>query len=82
MKLFGSFISLEECGIIMAPLFKESQEESWKKSGKFLTWKKNKFIEIEQSNDVLDKKMQDKLWKISLELCNDEKTTQIAERFI
>jgi hypothetical protein len=24
--------------------------------------------------------MQDRLWKISLELCKDEKTTQIAER--
>jgi len=81
MKLFGTFISIEECGRIMSPLFTESQEESLKKSGKFLTWKKNQFIEIEQGNDVLDKEKQDKLWNISLELCNDEKTTQIAERF-
>ena len=81
MKLFGTFITIEECGKIMAPLFTESWEESLKKSGKFLTWKKNQFIEIKQGNDVLDKKMQDKLWDISLELCNDEKTTQIAERF-
>jgi short-subunit dehydrogenase involved in D-alanine esterification of teichoic acids len=81
MKIFGTFISIEECGKIMSPLFTENQEESLKKSGKFLTWKKNKFIEIEQGNDVLDKEMQDKLWNISLELCNDEKTTQIAENF-
>jgi hypothetical protein len=82
MKLFGTFISIEECGMIMAPLFTENREESLKKSGKFLTWKKNQFIEIEQGNDVLDKKMQDKLWKISLDLCQDEKTMQIAERFV
>jgi hypothetical protein len=82
MKLFGTFISIEECGMIMAPLFTESQEESLKKSGKFLTWKKNKFIDIDQANDVLDKRMQDRLWKISLDLCQDEKTMQIAERFV
>jgi hypothetical protein len=81
MKVFGTFISIEECGKIMSPLFTENREESLKKSGKFLTWKKNQFIEIEQGNDVLDKKMQDKLWNISLELCNDEKTTQLGERF-
>ncbi len=28
MKLFGTFISIEECGTIMSPLFTESQEES------------------------------------------------------
>ena len=81
MKLFGTFISIEECGKIMAPLFTEDQQDSLKKSGKFLTWKKNQFIEIEQGDDVLDKELQDKLWNISLQLCNDEKTTQITERF-
>lgn len=82
MKFFGTFISIEECGRIMSPLFTENQEESLKKSGKFITWKKNKFTEIKQDAGVLDKKMQDKLWDISLDLCNDEKTTQIAEQFI
>jgi hypothetical protein len=82
MKVFGTFISIEECGKIMSPLFTENREESLKKSGKFLTWKKNQFIEIEQGNDVLDKRMQDRLWKISLDLCQDEKTMQIAERFV
>lgn len=46
MKLFGTFISIEKCGEIMAPLFTENQEESRKKSGKFITWKKNAFIDI------------------------------------
>jgi len=82
IKFFGGFISIEECGKIMAPLFTENQEESLKKSGKFITWKKKHFTEIKQDAGVLDKKMQDKLWDISLDLCNDEKTTQIAEQFI
>ena len=80
MKLFGTFISIEECGIIMSPLFTEKQEESLKKSGKFITWKKNKFIELEQDEADFDEGIQDKLWKISLGLCKDERTTQIAEK--
>ncbi len=82
MRIFGTFISIEECGRIMSPLFTENQAESLKKSGKFITWKKNNFTEIKQDANVLDKKQQDKLWDISLDLCNDEKTTQIAEKFI
>ncbi|MCP4139607.1 MAG: SDR family NAD(P)-dependent oxidoreductase [Chloroflexi bacterium] len=78
MKIFGTFISIEKCGEIMAPLFTENQEESLKKSGKFITWKKNKFIDIREDINVLDPEEQDRLWKISLELCADEKTSQIA----
>ncbi|MDX9947219.1 MAG: SDR family NAD(P)-dependent oxidoreductase [Bacteroidales bacterium] len=80
MKFFGTFISIEECGKIMAPLFTENQEESLKKSGKFITWKKNNFIEINEDKIVFDHEMQDRLWKTSLELCKDQKTTQIAEK--
>lgn len=79
MKVLGTFISIEECGIIMAPLFTEKQEESLKRSGKLITWRKNKFIELIQDDAASDKEMQDKLWKISLDLCKDEKTAQIAE---
>lgn len=79
MKLFGTFISIEKCGEIMAPLFTENNEESQKKSGKLLTWKKNEFIDIKEDSSVLNKEMQDRLWKISLELCADVKTNQIAE---
>ena len=82
MKLFGTFISIEECGTIMSPLFTESQEESLKKSGKFITWKNNKFTEMKQDDYATDKKLQDKLWNISLDLCKDEKTVQIAGKFI
>ncbi|MEN8222429.1 MAG: SDR family NAD(P)-dependent oxidoreductase [Acidobacteriota bacterium] len=77
MRFFGLFISIEKCGKIMSPLFTEEQEESLKKSGKFITWKKNKFVEIKE--DVFDRELQDKLWKTSLNLCKDKKTSQIAE---
>jgi len=79
MKLFGTFISIEECGQVMAPLFTESHAESLKKSGKFMTWKNNEFVEMNRDDYALDKKLQEKLWNISLDLCNDEKTVQIAE---
>ena len=82
MKLFGTFISIEECGTIMSPLFTESQEESLKNSGKFITWKNNKFVEMKQDDYATDKKLQDKLWNISLDLCKDEKTVQIADKLI
>jgi hypothetical protein len=80
MKLLGTFISVEKCGEIMAPLFTENQEESLRKSGRLITWKSNQFIGIEEDTDVLDCGLQDRLWKISLELCDDEKTSQIAAR--
>lgn len=80
MKMFGTFISIEKCGEIMAPLFTECQEDSLKKSGKFVTWKKSEYVEMEESSDVLNQELQDRLWKISLELCGDEKTKQIGER--
>jgi short-subunit dehydrogenase involved in D-alanine esterification of teichoic acids len=80
MKFLGTFISIVECGMIMAPLFTEKQEESLKKSGKFITWKNNRFIDLSEDEIVFNQEMQDRLWKCSLELCNDEKTTQIAEK--
>ena len=78
MKFFGTFISIEECGKIMAVLFTENQEVSLKRSGKFITWKKNEFIELDEDKIVFDHEMQDRLWKKSLELCSDEKTLRTA----
>ena len=80
MRFFGTFISIEKCGEIMAPLFTESQEESLKKSGKFVTFKKNEFIEMKEEEIVFDQEIQERLWNISLELSKDEKTTSIAEK--
>ena len=79
MRFFGTFIPIEECGKIMAPLFTESQEESLKKSGKLVTWKGSKFIELMEEQTFLSSELKDKLWKISLELCNDELTTRISD---
>ncbi|HSG42007.1 MAG TPA: SDR family NAD(P)-dependent oxidoreductase [Anaerolineales bacterium] len=81
MKLFGTFISMEKCGEIVAPLFTESRDESLKRSGKFITWKDNEYPEMKHDEYALDKANQEKLWNISLELCNDERTNQIAERY-
>lgn len=82
MKFFGTFISIVECGKIMAPLFTESQEESLKRSGKFITWKKNEFIGLKEEETVFDQEMQERLWKISLELCNDEATSGISKSLL
>ncbi len=79
MKLFGTFITIEKCGEIIAPLFNEKQKDNLKKSGKFITWKKNKFVDIKEDVNVLNQESQDRLWKISLELCGDEKTNQISK---
>lgn len=79
MKFLGTFISIEKCGMIMAPLFTENQEESRKKSGKFITWKKNEFIGMKEEETLFSMEIQERLWNISLELCKDEKTTRIAE---
>jgi len=79
MRFFGTFISIEKCGMIMAPLFTENQEESLKKSGKFVTWKKNEFIGLKEEEAVFNPEFQEKLWKVSLELCNDETTARISE---
>lgn len=38
----------------MAPLFTENQEESLKKSGKLITWKNNKFEDIEEDAHILN----------------------------
>jgi short-subunit dehydrogenase involved in D-alanine esterification of teichoic acids len=78
MKWLGTFISIEKCGMIMAPLFTEKQEESLKKSGKFVTWKNNEFIGIKEDEIVFNPEMQERLWAIGLELCRDEKTAKIA----
>ncbi len=82
MKYFGTFISIEKCGMIMAPLFTENKEESLKKSGKFVTWKKNEFIWMKEEETVFSQEIQERLWKTSFELCKDEKTVQIATRIL
>lgn len=78
MKFFGQFISIEKCGAIMAPLFTATQKESMERSGKFITWRGNRFVELKEDASVFDTALQDKLWNTSLALCNDEETLRIA----
>jgi hypothetical protein len=77
MKWFGSFISIERCGEIMAPLFTEAQAESLKKSGRFFTGGDDGFVEIAEEKAVLDPEAQARLWDLSLGLVRDE---EIARR--
>lgn len=80
VKLFGGFMSIEECGKEMAPLFLEDSQASLQKSGKLMTWKKNEFQEVKEIPSILDPLLQERLWKKSLELCGDAQTRAIAER--
>lgn len=82
MKFFGTFISIEDCGQEMAPLFLEPQAESLNKSGKLFTWKKHGYIEVKENDDILDQTGQDRLWELSLQLCKDEETTRIASELL
>lgn len=79
MKLLGTFISIEECGRIMVPLFTEDEALSQQRSSSFITWKNNCFVELDEEDHVLDFNNQDRLWNLSLDLCSDEKTNQISE---
>lgn len=79
MKFLGAFISIERCGEIIAPLFTEKQNESLKKSGKFITWKKKGFVYLKEEDNILDKVAQNRLWEISIELCADESTSLVSE---
>lgn len=79
MKYFGQFITIEKCGEVIAPLFMENKDESLKKSGKFITWKKGRFTELKDDPDTVNEAAADRLWEISLDLCADEKTIEIAD---
>jgi NAD(P)-dependent dehydrogenase (short-subunit alcohol dehydrogenase family) len=81
MRMLGSFISIEESGRIMAPLFLEAGEESRRRSGKFITWKKGEFCELKEDAHILDPAQQERLWNLSLDFCGDEITNKIAGKF-
>lgn len=70
-KLFGSFISIEECGHIMAPLFTEPHTASLSRSGKMITQKSGAFVEVPEKDFVLDPAARERLWRLSLDLCDD-----------
>lgn len=78
-RWFGGFISIEECGEIISPLFTEEQTESLKRSGKLITAKRGHFVEKAEDAAVLDPALQEKLWNESLKLCRDEETRRISD---
>jgi hypothetical protein len=80
MKWFGQFISIDECGAIMAPLFLEGAESSLSKSGRFLTWKRGAFIDAGKNPASPAPADWQRLWNISLDLCGDEQTARCAAR--
>lgn len=80
MKAFGRFISVDECGDIMAPLFLEGREECAKKSGRLLTTKGGELHDREKNPEVLDAAARKRLWDVSLALCGDEATARAAQR--
>jgi NAD(P)-dependent dehydrogenase (short-subunit alcohol dehydrogenase family) len=79
-KWFGQFISIDECGAIMAPLFLEGPESSVAKAGRFLTWKNGVFVDAGKRPASGSPADWERLWNISLELCGDELTKRCAER--
>ena len=82
VKWFGGFISIEECGEIMAPLFLEDQEASLKRSGRFITATKDGFVAKEDVAAVSDRTSQERLWNLSLDLCRDDETRRIANEVV
>ena len=80
-RLFGQFISIEQCGRLMAPLFTEPAAESLARSGEMVTWAKGDFVTVDEDPMVLDPDAQQRLWDLSLDLCGDEGTRRIARQF-
>lgn len=80
MKFFGKFISIEQCGELIAPLFMDSPEETLKKSGKFLTWQNGNFTEIPDDRNIVNQEAIDRLWNTSLKLCADKETVELAKK--
>lgn len=62
----------------MAPLFMENAAETRKKTGQFLTAKKGHFTVLQDNPEIVNSEAADRLWNISLLLCRDEQTRQIA----
>lgn len=82
VRWMGGFMSIDECGETMAPLFTEDQEASLARSGKFMTATKHGFVEKQEVASVSNRALQEKLWNISLDLCHDDATRRIADELV
>jgi NAD(P)-dependent dehydrogenase (short-subunit alcohol dehydrogenase family) len=77
-KWFGQFISIDECGAMIAPLLVEDAEASASRSGRLVTWEDGEFRDFEAT--PADPGDRERLWQLSLELCGDEQTRTLAGR--
>ncbi len=77
-RLFGSFISIEESGAMMAPLFSGSQERLLPLSGSLVTQRGGALVTLPDSPAVANAELRERMWQISLELCGDHSIREIA----
>lgn len=69
MRAMGRFISIERCGEIMAPLFLCGEGEIRPRSGRLLSWKGGRFVELAEDPAVLDGEARRRLFDMSAGLC-------------
>ncbi|MBU0926525.1 MAG: SDR family NAD(P)-dependent oxidoreductase [Spirochaetes bacterium] len=69
MRALGRFISMERCGEIMAPLFLCGEGEIRSRSGRLLTWKGGRFVELPEDPAVIDGEARRRLYELSVGLC-------------
>jgi len=77
-KGFGQFISIDQCGAVIAPLLVEDRATSSSRSGQLLTWKKGAYPPYPKGTPA-DPADIERLWNLSLDLC-DERTRESARR--
>lgn len=78
VKWFGGFITIEQCGKEMLPLFVDDARLSRERSGRLLSWKNGAYCEIAETGEIVDASAQSRLWDVSVDLCRDPETARIA----
>lgn len=82
VKMFGGFMTTEECGQEMLPLFVEDFTQSRERSGKLLSWKNGTYYEVSEAGEILDASARSRLWDVSSDLCHDPETARLAEDLV
>lgn len=76
-RWLGQFISIDECGAVMAPLLVEAREASRARSGRLVTFQAGSLRDFDGAPPT-DAAREDELWDASLALCDDDRTRRIA----
>ena len=79
-KWFGSFITIDQCGEMIAPLLIEGADESRARSGHFLTFEAGSYRDVGKNPASSDPEDWRRLWDLSLDLCADDATRACAAR--